>query len=240
MTETIMAPTAQRLWEKFTKRASEEDSQRIKERLPFLHKGPIKEIWDKVSMLWGLIKDPEVAWGAKAAAIGALIYLVSTVDAVPDTIPGVGLLDDVAVIIFVCKMLSDELKKYASEVIEGIVIDTTKIKIIGHIIIVLVALLGSIAIGGIDPVLKLNMNFAELNSLTVYQLILLGTTIPTLVAAVYRVQKWVARYQQLPRIWQQPIKQGFYSAIKRFTQEEWPILILLLILAGLTIATRMI
>ena len=240
MADTIMAPTAHRLWEKFTSGASEEDSKRIEEKLPFMKKGPIKKIWGEVKLLWKLIKDPKAAWGAKAAAIGALIYLISTLDAVPDIIPVVGLLDDVAVILFVCKKLADEIKKYASEAIEDIIIDTTKIKIIGYIITVLVALLGAIAIGGIDPVLKLNMDFAELNSLTVYQLILLGATIPTLVATVYRVQKWVARYQQLPRIWQQPPKQIFYSAIKRFMQEEWPILILLLILTGLTIATRMI
>ena len=60
------------------------------------------------------------------------------------------------------------------------------------------------------------MNFAELDLLTVYQLILLGAAIPTLVATIYRVQKWIARYQQLPRIWQIPIKQGLYSIIRRF------------------------
>ena len=236
MADTIMSPMAHRLWERFRWEASEEDSQRIEEALPFMKKGPIKKIWGEVKLLWKLVKDPKAAWGAKAAAIGALTYLIAPADAVPDVIPAVGLLDDVAVIILACKMLADELKKY----VEVIIIDTTKIKIIGYIITVLVALLGAIAIGGIDPVLKLNMNFAELNSLTVYQLILLGATIPTLVATVYRVQKWVARYQQLPRIWQQPPKQIFYSAIKRFMQEEWPILILLLILTGLTIATRMI
>ncbi len=236
MADTIMAPMAHRLWEKFTREASEEDSQRIEKKLPFLKKGPIKKIWGEVKLLWKLVKDPKAAWGAKAAAIGALTYLIAPADAVPDVIPAVGLLDDVAVIILACKMLADELKKYA----EDIIIDTTRIKIIGQIIMVLVALLGSIALVGIDPVLKLNMNFVELNSLTVYQLILLGATIPTLVATVYRVQKWVARYQQLPSICQQPIKQGFYSATKRFMQEEWSLLLLLLILAGLTIAIRVI
>ena len=88
------------------------------------------------------------------------------------------------------------------------------------------------------------MNFDETDLLTVYQLILLCAVIPTLIAAAYGVRKWVARYQQLPEIWQQPIKQGLHSAIKRFIQEEWPRLIalavLLLILVGLTIAVRMI
>ena len=88
------------------------------------------------------------------------------------------------------------------------------------------------------------MNLDETDLLTAYQLILLCAAIPTLVTAVRMVRKWVARYQQLPGIWQQPIKQGLYSAVERFIQEEWPRLIglafLLLILAGLTIAIRMI
>ena len=88
------------------------------------------------------------------------------------------------------------------------------------------------------------MNFDETDLLTAYQLILLCVAIPTLVAAVHGVRKWVVRYQRLPRILQQPIEQGLYSAVKRFIREEWPRLIelavLLLILAGLTIAVRMI
>ncbi len=89
------------------------------------------------------------------------------------------------------------------------------------------------------------MSFAETDLLLpAYQLILLCAAIPTLIAAAYGVRKWVARYQQLPGIWQQPIKQGLHSAVKRFTREEWPRLIalaiLLLILAGLTITIRMI
>ncbi len=236
MTDTIMTPTAHRLWERFTGEASEEDSQRIEEKLPFMRKGPIKKIWGEVKLLWKLVKDPKAGRGAKAAAIGALIYLISPADVVPDVIPVGGLLDDVAVIILACKMLADELKKYA----EDIIVDTTRIKIIGQIIMVLVALLGAIAIVSIDPVPKLNMNFAELDLLTVYQLILLGAAIPTLVATIYRVQKWIARYQQLPRIWQPKLKQGFYSIIRRFMREEWLMLLLLLILAGLTIAIRTI
>ena len=88
------------------------------------------------------------------------------------------------------------------------------------------------------------MNFDETDLLTAYQLILLCAAIPTLIAAVHGVRRWVVHYQRLPRILQQPIKQGFYSAVKRFIREEWPSLIglafLLLILAGLTIAIRMI
>lgn len=146
MADVIMAPTAQRLWEKFTRGASEEDAQRIEEKLPFMKKGPIKKIWGEVGLLWKLIKDPKAAWGARAAAIGSLIYLISPADAVPDIIPG-GLLDDVMVLIFACKMLSDELKKYVE--------DTTIIKTEGHYKIVRASVLGAIAIAVIVLILKL-------------------------------------------------------------------------------------
>ena len=88
------------------------------------------------------------------------------------------------------------------------------------------------------------MNLDETDLLTAYQLILLCAAIPALVVAVRGVRKWVARYQQLPRIWQQPIKQGLHSAVKHFIREEWPrliaLVVFLLLLAGLTIAIRMI
>ena len=145
----------EKLWEKFTERASEEDPQRIKEKLPSMKKGPIKKVWDEVQLLWKLIKDPNAAWEAKAAAIGALIYLISTVDAVPDIIPGFGLLDDVAIILFVCKKLADALKKYAVEVVKDMAETQAKVEVIKHYKMVLASVLGAIAITGIILILRL-------------------------------------------------------------------------------------
>ena len=145
----------EKLWEKFTERASEEDPQRIEEKLPSMKKGPIKKVWDEVQLLWQLIKDPNAAWGAKAAAIGALIYLISTVDAVPDVIPGVGLLDDVAVILFVCKKLADALKEYTVEVVKETAEIKAEIEVKKHYKIVWASVLGAIAIAGIVLILRL-------------------------------------------------------------------------------------
>ncbi|WP_053216269.1 YkvA family protein [Guptibacillus hwajinpoensis] len=44
--------------------------------------------------------------------VGALLYFVSPIDAVPDLLAGVGLLDDVAVIGFVASQLKQELEKF--------------------------------------------------------------------------------------------------------------------------------
>ena len=103
------------LLRKFTKRASLKDVPEIARKLGAMNRGPMVKIWDKVQVLWRFIKDPEVAWGKKATAVGSLIYLVSPLDAVPDFIPAAGLLDDVAVILFVAQMLAESLKSYAAD-----------------------------------------------------------------------------------------------------------------------------
>lgn len=111
------------LLRKFAKRASLKDIPVIAGKLGAMNRGPVEKIWDKVQVLWRFIKDPEVAWGKKATAVGSLVYLISPLDAVPDFIPGGGLLDDVAVILFVAQMLAGSLKAYAvdgaSETAEG-------------------------------------------------------------------------------------------------------------------------
>ena len=145
----------EKLREKFTERASEEDPQRIEEKLPSMKKGPIKKVWDEVQLLWKLIKDPNAAWEAKAAAIGALIYLISPLDAVPDIIPVFGLLDDVAVILFVCKKLADALKEYTVEVVRETAEIKAEIEVKKHYKIVWASVLGAIAIAVIVLILKL-------------------------------------------------------------------------------------
>ncbi len=142
------------LW-KFTERASPKDIPRIEEKLDRMNRGPIKEIWDKVKMLWRFIKDPEAPWEAKAVAIGALLYLISPLDAVPDIILGVGLLDDVAVILFVCKKLADALKKYIVEAVREAAEKKAKEEVAKHREIVRISVLGAIAIAVIVLTLKL-------------------------------------------------------------------------------------
>ncbi|MGH7844149.1 MAG: YkvA family protein [Candidatus Binatia bacterium] len=77
-----------------------------------MKKGPIAKNWPKVQALWELIKDPKAAWSQKAIAIGALVYLISPIDAVPDPIPGLGLSDDVAVLLAAIAALGVALQKY--------------------------------------------------------------------------------------------------------------------------------
>ena len=103
------------LLRKFARRASIQDVPEIARKLGAMNRGPVEKIWDKVQVLWRFIRDPEVAWAKKATAVGSLVYLVSPLDAVPDFIPAAGLLDDVAVILFVVQMLAESLTGYEGE-----------------------------------------------------------------------------------------------------------------------------
>lgn len=79
------------------------------------NRGPIREIWDtKIVPMKCLAFDPGADWQSRAIAIGALIYLISPIDAVPDALPG-GLLDDVAVILVAAKQIVDVLRKYVDD-----------------------------------------------------------------------------------------------------------------------------
>lgn len=49
---------------------------------------------------------------ALTTAIGAIIYVVSPIDAIPDFLVGLGFVDDVAIIGYAMKKLHDELQKY--------------------------------------------------------------------------------------------------------------------------------
>ena len=104
---------AQQQADKYAQKATEGDVERIDTDLKKMKRGPIKEVWEKVLSLFELINNPETPWSSKAIAIGALIYLISPIDAVPDLIPIIGLSDDAAVILATITKLAIDLKKYS-------------------------------------------------------------------------------------------------------------------------------
>ena len=109
------ASDAIKQFESYTKNASEEDIDKVNDKLGGMKKGPLKKIWDNVIALWDMINDNEAAWGSKAIALGALIYTVSPIDAIPDIIPILGLTDDAAVIAAAVASLGAALNKYKKD-----------------------------------------------------------------------------------------------------------------------------
>lgn len=99
--------------------ASEKDVQELDTKLPAMRKGVIAKIWDKVLFLWEQAKRPDVPLRLKITIVGALLYLVLPLDVLPDAVPGLGLLDDLTVILAVVRELSKytlpKLEKKAEE-----------------------------------------------------------------------------------------------------------------------------
>ena len=110
----IEMDTKEKMFADMSRNASEQDIDRIRKKLGGMNRGKIAEIWDKVISLWKFVQDPEAPWAGKAIAIGALIYLVSPIDAIPDFIPVAGLTDDVGIILVAIAKLASDLNKYKS------------------------------------------------------------------------------------------------------------------------------
>ncbi|MGD1902172.1 MAG: YkvA family protein [Geitlerinemataceae cyanobacterium] len=148
----------ERRFEKLARNAKPEDIGKIIKRLPEMNRGPIRELWPKVRSLFEMIRDPQAAWSAKALAIGALIYLISPLDAIPDFIPFAGLADDAALIVAVVAALARELDRYVRQSMEASVETAEKlaeIEVRKYNRIVRITLLGSIATALITIGLKL-------------------------------------------------------------------------------------
>lgn len=65
-----------------------------------------------IKALFNYLIDPSVAWYRKSIVVGALIYFISPIDAIPDIAPLIGYLDDLGVITAVLKYMGSELIPY--------------------------------------------------------------------------------------------------------------------------------
>jgi uncharacterized membrane protein YkvA (DUF1232 family) len=94
--------------EKVTQRASD-----IEGKLPKL-----KQFFEQAKLMLSLVKDfaagryRETPYWAIAAVALALLYVLNPADLFPDVIPGLGYLDDAAVIAFCLKLVEQDLEKY--------------------------------------------------------------------------------------------------------------------------------
>lgn len=75
---------------------------------------PVQTLVDQVRLLMQMVTDSDfdVALKVKIAVFGALAYFLLTSDAIPDIIPGLGLLDDAAVVGLVYAQVKKELDRY--------------------------------------------------------------------------------------------------------------------------------
>ena len=86
----------------------------IRDTLVYSKFAAVRDLATGALVLWEMLreKDYVVRWETKASIVFALGYLISPVDAIPDTIPVVGLVDDAMVVSFVLDRLRDEIADY--------------------------------------------------------------------------------------------------------------------------------
>lgn len=101
--------------ETYAKRATKSHVIAIGKRILQMRRGKVRRIWDDVRALWALVRDPKAAWTSKAVAIGALLYVVTPMDAIPDIIPLMGLSDDVGVVLAAIAALGVQLVRYKAQ-----------------------------------------------------------------------------------------------------------------------------
>jgi uncharacterized membrane protein YkvA (DUF1232 family) len=90
------------------------------ERKARRRRGPLARVWDDLQTLvrlvraWARREYRDVSPSSLVMIVGALVYLVSPIDAILDAIPFIGLIDDAAVIGWVVGQVRAELEAFRS------------------------------------------------------------------------------------------------------------------------------
>ena len=80
-------------------------------------KGNLGEIGNKFALLVRMMRanlkgEFEISTADKLKIVGAIVYVITTIDAVPDVIPGLGFGDDIGVVAYVIGKLGKLIKEY--------------------------------------------------------------------------------------------------------------------------------
>ncbi|WP_296332387.1 DUF1232 domain-containing protein [uncultured Treponema sp.] len=79
--------------------------------------GPLKSYTEKISTLYSMLKDYfskkySLSTKTSSIVIGTLLYIIAPIDIIPDFLPFLGLVDDVAILGACLASISIELSKY--------------------------------------------------------------------------------------------------------------------------------
>lgn len=83
-----------------------------------LNTSKVTEMFENIPLFVSCLKSylkkeyTEIPLGSILAIISALIYWVSPIDIIPDAIPGIGYIDDAAVVVACVAMVSSDLEDY--------------------------------------------------------------------------------------------------------------------------------
>lgn len=120
-------------FDKRSKRVTQEDIDKIFQKRKeiedkFSGNGPLGKFWSDLKLLFELVNDyrkgeyREIPWTSIAAIIGALLYVLSPIDLIPDFVPVIGLLDDAAVVALCLRAIDGDLQAYKKWKIDNVVV----------------------------------------------------------------------------------------------------------------------
>ncbi|UOQ45628.1 YkvA family protein [Halobacillus salinarum] len=84
------------------------------------NKGPLSNVWKEIHLMFSLIREwrngsyTKVPTGSIVAIVGAILYFISPIDAIPDFIPVAGFLDDIYIVKLVINQVESDLQNYRS------------------------------------------------------------------------------------------------------------------------------
>lgn len=134
---------------------SEKNIQKIdSKKYKYLNNKSFLKIKDKVEYLWGKLKAHETPLSMKLAIFGGFAYMILPIDVIPDSIPGLGLVDDASVLFAIWKTTYPYLKDVAKDIIDekgmeflqGKINNTFKKTIIRAAIVLLVNVIGTLVV----------------------------------------------------------------------------------------------
>jgi uncharacterized membrane protein YkvA (DUF1232 family) len=91
------------------------DAKKIEDKAK---RGALASFFDDILDLLAMVRDyasgryREIPFGSIAAIVGALLYVLSPVDLIPDFIPGIGYVDDAGVVAACLKLVKLDLENY--------------------------------------------------------------------------------------------------------------------------------
>lgn len=87
-------------------------------------RGPLAEVWGYLTAIFRLLRAyirgdyRDIPWGPIVMVIVAILYFVSAIDLIPDILPGIGLVDDAAVIGLVIAQTKMDLDNFLAWEVE--------------------------------------------------------------------------------------------------------------------------
>ena len=82
------------------------------------NRGPLADVWSYLTALFRLLRAHirgdyrDIPWGSIVLVTVAIIYFVSPIDLIGDLLPGIGLIDDAAIIAFVVAQIKADLDNF--------------------------------------------------------------------------------------------------------------------------------